>query len=1113
MSYNRQLSPGSRRLANPARASDSLTDPYRYERNSSYQSPRTSAGGGVIPISTQTFVNYPPAASNSTSRPDQRVDPYTGRPRRSSLVDAQRGSVSSTALPSRSRPTVVQTDFARPASPQKSSTRDKEYYITPASSKEPRKVEHKKLYSVDNGQASLVADVDLPTGSGRHHRRRESDGGERAPYKNLASDRDNDRGRRGYHMNGPAKSKDKSIEDDDAYSYTDAAGMFRDTEPRWREPQTRPRRGSVDRGGASRERPVSMLDPNLDPRRSTKEIGPPPSMRGWAKVNDGLGRATSLREKARDVPQSPHRARVPQSPTRARAPASPSRGRFTAEAVPFGDPKDQQYYVAPRTTSEDRRQPERQAYDQYDHEDRSRRHERRSSVTRPDPSVERRGFGIRTDGTRADRADSQDRYGRRSDESVEPQKYRDSGYEPHRRDTAPELNYHEVQKLEQEKQERMRAERLRNEERDRPTDRDGRDEHRRRDDDRSYNKEQDRDREPRSQRDREHDLDRERERERERMMERPSEPERHHFRRTSNQHYLGRDGAVPFKDESSSQPGVSAAAAGGIGLAAGAAAIGVGKVLNRNDDRDRDRERERDRDPDRRPERPREQDRERLSPRPARSHETHSDEGVRYSEEREAPRAPERERGLGFAFEGAPEPQRSAAPVRDAVPPRERAEEREVERQHEDKAPGQIPHQPDMDPDEDYRRRMEQVQREMGRSSDSRAPEADPDRERRRREREQRQRERDRNLNGDPSVVGTAASYDTAPSSRMPGGYEDSVEGAPSSSFRPGLTRKRSILDEPMTHEPSQIIDNSMSDRKENRVRIVDPPTEEEERRPKGILKKPTPVFPDHGGMREGVAPLKDATKSGIPPGARWTKIDRKLVNPEALEEAQERFEERLDCVIVLRVLTKEEIQKLADRTKELRGTYHRSHSATTSHDSEDSDSTSDDEGYRRADTQHAATPIRPHIDRSRTAPSTPTDGGAPENNRTPPRRPERGRAWTIDPSSRFLDLLRHTLTELTRSTDERYEEERQERKAARRHDRAHDRQNRDEFDDDSENEFKPRAPRMLEAPSSAAGTTTTGVSAGDPADFVRERRRDGEGEREREKRYMSGGAGTRSEY
>lgn len=66
---------------------------------------------------------------------------------------------------------------------------------------------------------------------------------------------------------------------------------------------------------------------------------------------------------------------------------------------------------------------------------------------------------------------------------------------------------------------------------------------------------------------------------------------------------------------------------------------------------------------------------------------------------------------------------------------------------------------------------------------------------------------------------------------------------------------------------------------------------------------------------------MAQATKKGIPPGARWTKIDRRLVNPEALDEAKERFEERLDCVIVLRVLTREEIQKLADRTREIRGT------------------------------------------------------------------------------------------------------------------------------------------------------------------------------------------------
>ncbi|CAN9327635.1 unnamed protein product [Alternaria alternata] len=72
--------------------------------------------------------------------------------------------------------------------------------------------------------------------------------------------------------------------------------------------------------------------------------------------------------------------------------------------------------------------------------------------------------------------------------------------------------------------------------------------------------------------------------------------------------------------------------------------------------------------------------------------------------------------------------------------------------------------------------------------------------------------------------------------------------------------------------------------------------------------------------VREGVAPHKDAFKGkDIPVGAQWTRIDRRLVNPEALEEAKERFEERIDCVMVLRVLTREEIQKLANRTKRIR--------------------------------------------------------------------------------------------------------------------------------------------------------------------------------------------------
>ncbi|KAL5359393.1 hypothetical protein BJX96DRAFT_148317 [Aspergillus floccosus] len=94
---------------------------------------------------------------------------------------------------------------------------------------------------------------------------------------------------------------------------------------------------------------------------------------------------------------------------------------------------------------------------------------------------------------------------------------------------------------------------------------------------------------------------------------------------------------------------------------------------------------------------------------------------------------------------------------------------------------------------------------------------------------------------------------------------------------------------------------------------------------PKGILKPPRDKFPEEPNpIREGVAPLKDAHKKGIPPGARWTKIDRRLVNPAALEAGKERFEERPDCVIVLRVLSKEEIQAYALKTQEIRDSrYH----------------------------------------------------------------------------------------------------------------------------------------------------------------------------------------------
>jgi zinc finger CCCH domain-containing protein 13 len=121
------------------------------------------------------------------------------------------------------------------------------------------------------------------------------------------------------------------------------------------------------------------------------------------------------------------------------------------------------------------------------------------------------------------------------------------------------------------------------------------------------------------------------------------------------------------------------------------------------------------------------------------------------------------------------------------------------------------------------------------------------------------------------------------------------------------------------------LANSSISDAKSStsRVRIVSPARTPigEDRPLKSILRIPTKQFPTHHDtIREGVAPLKvEAARKGIPVDAKWTKIDRRIVNPEALKEAGERFEERMDYVIVLRVLTQKEIQELAERTGKIR--------------------------------------------------------------------------------------------------------------------------------------------------------------------------------------------------
>jgi hypothetical protein len=98
-------------------------------------------------------------------------------------------------------------------------------------------------------------------------------------------------------------------------------------------------------------------------------------------------------------------------------------------------------------------------------------------------------------------------------------------------------------------------------------------------------------------------------------------------------------------------------------------------------------------------------------------------------------------------------------------------------------------------------------------------------------------------------------------------------------------------------------------------------PTEDQTELLRGhILEKQTEKSPgDSESIQDDLSSFESEPAKIVPPNARWTKIDRRLVNPQALEEAKERFEERLDCVIVLRVLTKVEIQSLANRTRDIR--------------------------------------------------------------------------------------------------------------------------------------------------------------------------------------------------
>jgi hypothetical protein len=159
----------------------------------------------------------------------------------------------------------------------------------------------------------------------------------------------------------------------------------------------------------------------------------------------------------------------------------------------------------------------------------------------------------------------------------------------------------------------------------------------------------------------------------------------------------------------------------------------------------------------------------------------------------------------------------------------------------------------------------------------------------------------------------------------------DHLSSRPTGTFDPTDTEDLEALKEALNSKetvPMTEIENDrrprdpLANTKSRRLRVVSPPRHVDENKPvKSILRHPRETFPyDPTPTSEGVAPLKDKKKDGIPPDARWTKISRKLVNPEALEAGKERFEAREDFVIVLRVLSSDEVQGYAEVTQRIRG-------------------------------------------------------------------------------------------------------------------------------------------------------------------------------------------------
>lgn len=769
-----------------------------YTTSNPYGSPRASTER-VIPLSSTTYIGGLPRISDSRLEPSRLEPSYGGgRPRRSSTLESA-ARPSSAHGPPRSRPAVVQAQPDRPPSPLTRS-HNQDYYVAPANSTR-REHTHKKVYSIDEGKSHLVADIDINTQPRSRDRRGSVD---RNGYLSPASGHSSSH-RNSYHLSGPQPKRKDHVDIGSGFSYTDPAGMYRDTEPRRRH-----RSGSVE---GARPRPSSMVVESFPQSRpSARERGPPTSSAldrynetlgvgvgvgvglGGAALGAGLQRGGSLRDPVRAPTTNRLSYQEPISGyTSSQEHGHSSSHKRHSTALHQERPSERrETYPPPREVVS------REPYDE-------RRELRDADRSRPIPrgyedrSVESRGFGIRPP--------SLDRYGsdRGSDESLRRrQAYLERTAVPPRDDAAV------AAKREQERRDYDYARELERSERERPRERD-----RERERDRDYRDpdRKDRDR-PRD--DQAYMSDRDRDRARP-SRDGPNYRDSDRDRRDRDR-YNG-----PPRSSAESLSGILPVAIGGIGAAA-AAAYGAGDISAKS------REREKDRGHNSPPESDREDRRRR---RHDREHRVAGDS---------PPSDRERERRIPVTTSDPPPSDRERErriPVTTSDPSKQPRE------QERDRTVPDPPTQAPLDPDEEYRRRVQQAQREIGAipSDGSRrdhgASEGSPDAEHRRRDRE---RERERPDRNERSHYRDPGLDETPP---------------------PRALRRTSPDETNMPGAPPSALDRDGEAARANRVRIVDPPKEKDEHTTvRSILRKPTEKFPeDPNPIREGVAPLKDVSQ------------------------------------------------------------------------------------------------------------------------------------------------------------------------------------------------------------------------------------------------------------